>query len=240
MNQETPGSPLPSIAAAEPARALTWMDVWVSAITEPSSRTFENILRDPGASARRAYGWVFFSSLFGFFISFLLQIVLNKEVLDTLGVDPTAPLALGIFGGILLCAGPLASLFAVIGVIINSGLTQWIATGLGGKGNFSQLVYAVAAFTAPITLISSFVAAIPLVNLISIFLGLYALVLNIIAIKAANRFGYGSAIVTLLLLWVGAAVVMAFIVAMTLVLFGPAIGDIFQNIQNELMRSINL
>ena len=170
MNQEFPAAPVTPIATEEPARVLTWMDVWISAITEPSSKTFENILRDPSASARRAYGWIFFSSLFGFFITFLLQIIINKKEFDTLGVNPSAPLALGIFGGILLCAAPLASIFAVIGVMINTGLTQWIATGLGGKGSFSQLVYAVAAFTAPITLISSLIAPIPLLNFISIFL----------------------------------------------------------------------
>jgi hypothetical protein len=39
----------------------------------------------------------FFSSLFGFFITFLLQIILNKDELDTMGISTGAPLALGVF-----------------------------------------------------------------------------------------------------------------------------------------------
>jgi hypothetical protein len=238
MNHGFPAPPDTIATISEPAPTLTWMDVWISAITEPSAKTYENFLRDPKVSSRRAFGWIFFSSLFGFFISFLLQILLNRDLFNSLSINLNTPIVLGVFGIVLVCAAPLTAGLSVFGLIISAGLTQWIATGLGGKGNFTELAYAIAAFSAPITLASSLIASIPLINLLSIFLGIYALVLNIIAIKAANRFGYGSAIATVILLWVGMIVVIGFIVVLFLVLLGPAIGNFFQNIQNDLMQSI--
>jgi hypothetical protein len=195
MNHGFPAPPDTPATISEPAPTLTWMDVWISAITEPSAKTYENFLRDPKVSSRRAFGWIFFSSLFGFFISFLLQILLNRNLFNSLSINPNTPFVLEVFGVVLVCAAPLTAGLSVLGLIINAGLTQWIATGLGGKGNFTKLVYAIAAFTAPITLASS-------------------------------------------LLWVGMIVVIGFIVVLFLVLLGPAIGNFFQNIQNDLMQSI--
>ena len=52
-----------------PAEKLRWFKVWTSAITQPSTETFEWILRDPQASPRRAYLWVFITSLISMIIT---------------------------------------------------------------------------------------------------------------------------------------------------------------------------
>lgn len=70
-----------------------------------------------------------------------------------------------------------------------------IAMAFGGGGNYTRTVYAVAAFLAPMTIITSLLAAIPLIGQCLTFpLGLYNLVLNVQGIKAAHDLSNGAAI----------------------------------------------
>ncbi|MDD5466364.1 MAG: hypothetical protein PHS96_01020 [Anaerolineales bacterium] len=73
-------------------------------------------------------------------------------------------------------------------------------------------------------------SAIPLVNCLALPLGLYGLVLNVIAIKAVNQFSYGKAIATLALIILGVLMVSAFIAAIVFVTLAPAVGNVFSNI----------
>jgi hypothetical protein len=36
----------------------TWAEIWTAVLTRPSVSTFQEILRDPAASRRRAYTWM--------------------------------------------------------------------------------------------------------------------------------------------------------------------------------------
>ena len=56
------------------------------------------------------------------------------------------------------------------------------------------MAYALSAIFAPITIIGIVLSLpIPVLNIIGSFLGLYTLILTLIAIKAVNRFGWGGA-----------------------------------------------
>ena len=82
-----------------------------------------------------------------------------------------------------------------------------------------------AAYTAPISLAAALLALIPFLGAcVSAILGFYSLGLNALAIKSVNRFGWGSAILSMI-------VPLIFVVLiMVIVFFGllyPALSTLF-------------
>lgn len=144
-----------------------------------------------------------------------------------------------------LCCLPLTAGLSVLSLIINAAVTQFIARLLGGTGTYSQLVYAFAAYTAPITIVSSILgvlgAALPVLGFIfSPLLGIYSLVLNVMAVKAVNQFSWGKAILTSVIIFVLVLIIVSVIVGVVIAILaasGGAINDIFQNIIRNMPAS---
>lgn len=185
--------PFFSDSAYEP---LSWWQSWTSALFKPSVLTFERIANDPQASTMRAALWIFFSALVSLFISVPLSLVLNPNLVTQLqqaggelGSTLTAAL------GLMLCVVPFSAALSTFGMMISTALIQLTARLLGGQGTFEGTFNALAAITAPVTPVSALLGAIPLVGgCLALPLGLYVLVLDVIAVKASNRFGWGAAI----------------------------------------------
>lgn len=217
--------PVPDEEPLLPGERLSWGQVWWRVLTRPCVASLESVLRDPQVSAKRAYIWVFSGTVIGNLLSWCGIILMNWGDVDALNA------ASEYWGGSLLCVPPravLSGLTAILALAIRVGIAQWIARALGGKGKFSQLAYATAAYMAPLPIIFGAVVAIPLLNLLILPMAILSLVLNVMACKAVNRFGWGAAIVASLAplaLWLIPIVVIA-----VLLLLGPVIGDVFSNI----------
>jgi hypothetical protein len=184
-----------------PYEPLSWWDSWLKALTRPSVNTFERIANDPQASTIRAATWIFFSSLVGLFISVPLTLAFNAELVNQLQ-QATGQMgsALAAALGLMLCVVPFSAALTTLSMMISTGLIQLAARFLGGRGTYEGTFNALAAITAPITPVASLFGAIPVVGgCLTLPIGLYALVLNVIAVKASNRFGWGAAIGALLL-----------------------------------------
>jgi hypothetical protein len=54
-------------------------------------------------------------------------------------------------------------------------------------------MYAVAAYTAPIAIVSPALGVLPVISCLSSLLGIYTIYLNIVAIKAVHRLSWGRA-----------------------------------------------
>jgi len=213
---------------------LSWSEVWISAITRPSTETFERLLQDPQATANRAYRWIFISSLIGYAIAALISFVITSLGISSFGTLDFV----GIFGAsifFLLCCGPVAAAIAVLGLAISAGITQWIArTFFGGIGSYSELVYTFAAFLSPLGLISSLLSPIPFINFLTIFISIYGLVLGVIAVNAVNKFGWARALVSYLIIPFILLLVVPVCIIVVLVLLGPSVGNVFSNIMQGL------
>jgi hypothetical protein len=202
----TPITP-PSPGAPGPAG---WMSVWIKAVTQPNEQTFVDITEHPDMSAKTAYIWVFIAGTFSGIIQAFAQAISTATGLNALsqipGLEQYFPqttggggLAIGAFiGGI--CAAPFVGLLSVLFFALLVAIIQWIAKLFGGAGTYDKLLYAFAAISVPFTIISSiFVlfSAIPFVGIctgiISLGLSIYVLVLQVMAVKAVNRFGWGEA-----------------------------------------------
>ena len=201
----TPNTP-PSSRAPGPAG---WLPVWIKAITQPNEQTFVDITEDPNMSARTAYIWVFLvGTLSGIIQAFGTAIRaasgFGSRLQQIPGIGQYFPHSASgggagaLIGGI--CLSPFAGLLAVLFFALIVAIIQWIAKMFGGSGTYDKLLYAFAAIYVPLTIVSSLfvlLSAIPYVGIcmvvLSFGLSIYAFVLQVIAVKAINRFGWGPA-----------------------------------------------
>ncbi len=179
----------------------SWHQVWIDAITKPIPTTFERISSSPNATAKRAYTWLFAVAL----IIVAVSIALGNS-----------------FSGALVS---LLYLFLVI--TINAGVTQSIARMLGGEGTFSKLIYAYSSFSAPLNLILIVLAFLPFSDLLIYPIGIYGIVLNLIAVKGVNKFSWGKAISSSVLVVISVLAIFAILI---ISLLAPFIGEVFQDI----------
>ena len=202
----TPNTP-PSSGTPGPAG---WLSVWIKAITQPNEQTFVDITEHPDMSAKTAYIWIFLAGTFSGVIQAIAQAISTATGLNALsqipGLEQYMPQTSGgggfAFGALVggICAAPFVGLLSIVFFSLIVAIIQWVAKLFGGTGTYEKLLYAFAAISVPFTIISSiFVlfSAIPYVGIctgiISIGLSIYVLVLQVMAVKAINRFGWGQA-----------------------------------------------
>ena len=237
--------------SSTPSGPAGWLSVWIKAVTKPNEQTFIDITESPDAIAKTAYIWVFIAG----FISGILQAIANtiriaigsSAQLPIPGLEQYLPQTSGggsgigatLIGG--LCATPFAGLFAVLFFALGVAIIQWIAKLFGGTGTYDKLLYALAAISVPFTLVSSVLAifsVIPYVGictgLFSLALSIYAIVLQIMAVKGVNRFGWGQAAGSVLIPAAVIFIVCICCVAGGLMIMGPAIGNVFNDVNQGL------
>lgn len=189
-----------------------WFSIWLKAVTKPSEQTFVDITESPNANSKTAYIWVFIagtiSAILQAFASAIYAAAGTGSPLQQIpGLEQYIPQSTGGGGGVGaaliggLCASPVAGLLSILFFAIFVAIIQWIAKLFGGSGTYDKLLYAFAAITVPVSVVSSLLAilsAIPFVGIctgvISFGLSIYALVLQVMAVKGVNRFGVGQAV----------------------------------------------
>lgn len=219
------------------------LPVWTKVFTKPGERTFLEITDHPEAKAKSAYIWVFIAGTLSALISSLVQFVATliglQQAMPEFGELPGFSGALGaagLFGAV--CGAPIAGLFSVIGFALGVAIIQATARFFGGQGSFDKLAYAFGAITVPLSLLSGLIAPLNVIPFVAFCtlpllfgLGLYALFLQVTAIKAVHRCGWGEAAAALFL----PAILIGLLCGLTFLLFmraaGPAINEIFQQLQ---------
>lgn len=202
------------------SKSYSWSEAWFAAVTKPSVATFEALIADPSSARNKAFLWIAISGV----ISYIINLTFGGLQLERAGG----------LGFALVCGTPMAFIFSVLGLAFFTGISHLIAKMLGGQGKYDQLLYANAAYQAPMALIIAVTGQIPYIYCLVIPLGLYNLVLGVIAIKAVHRFEWwqavASSVAVILLLLVLAAILVIGILA----LLGPTIGGVFSQIVDQL------
>jgi hypothetical protein len=203
MKSEHPQIEGASQVAAEPessqdisSGSLPWYRTWWLALTKPSLTTYERIARDPNATRNHAYRWLLVSSLIWGFFTVLVGVVRKSIDPTYTGID-FSTISGGTGLGVLLIA-LFAALSEVVGVAIETALTNFLARNMGSESDFPHLLYTVAAYTCPMIFIMTALSNLlfPLQALITIVLYLFRLFLNMLAVKAVYQFKWKSAIIT--------------------------------------------
>jgi hypothetical protein len=203
LMNEQPNTPM----LPQPTGVSDWFSTWREAITRPNEQTYAAMAQRPEAQTNnRAFIWVFLAATAAAIISGVLSAILEaagvatqmSALSDLMGSAPRGAMAAL---GFALCGAPISGAIATLFFAIFVGVVQWVARMFGGTGTFSQLAYPLAAISVPVTLISSLLTPFGAVGVvgycisgISILLGLYALALQLMAVKGVNRFGWGQAL----------------------------------------------
>lgn len=217
--------------------------VWIKVFTKPGEQTFLDITSHPEARAKAAYIWIFLvgtiSALVSSLIQFVAAMVGLRAAMPEIGQIEGLPAMVGV-GGLLgaVCSAPLAGLFSVIGFAIGAAIVHATAKFFGGTGNYDQLAYAFGAIAAPFSLISALMAplyAIPFVGLcalpILLAVGIYVLYLQVAAIKAVHRLGWGESAGALFLPGILISLLCGVLFVALWRMIGPSFNDIFQQLQ---------
>ena len=193
----------PAPAEPEHVPSFSWLGAWRAALTQPSVATYTDLLLDPRRSLGRAAAWLFTASL----ISYLLGIGVQATFLPGTLVDvireaseagppefQAAPSTILILS--LACTPFLAAMF--LGTyLIGFGVLHFIASALGSQGTYTEMVYAHAAYLAPLTILSTMLVMIPVVQCLTVPLSLYSFGLQMMALKAATRMSWGRVVAIL-------------------------------------------
>lgn len=220
--------------------------VWSKVFTKPNAQTFLEITAHPDATAKNAYIWVFIAGTFSGLVTGVMRFVVSmtaiNQAMPELSQVPGFSVGAGI-GGLLgtICAAPLTGLFSVIGFTISVALIHWIARFLGGQGSFDKTAYAFGAITAPVTIITAFLvpfysirfAAFCILPLLLV-LGVYAIFLQITAVKAVHGFGWLEAAIAVFLPVILLVFLCAFAVLGIMKAVGPSLNNILQQLQPSL------
>jgi hypothetical protein len=219
------------------------LPVWIKVFTKPSEQTFIEITSHPDAKARAAYIWVFLAGTLSGLLNSLTQFAVSfaglQQAAPEFGQVPGSSTAVGI-GGLLfaVCFAPLTGLFSVVGFSFGVAIIHATAKFFGGQGLFDKMAYAVGAITVPITIISALTVPLNVVPFLSlctlpvlILLGLYALYLEVAAIKAVHRLGWGESAAALFLPTILLALIFGVIILGLVRLAGPEFNEIFRQLQ---------
>jgi len=233
----------PSNAPMMPGSAPSSIfQTWINALTKPNEQTYVDIANSPNAKAMTAYTWVFLSSLLTSLFTLIVQGATLRNQLAQSGLGQ-GRLGNGFVGVAitLLCGTPIIAILGTIFFAIGVAIIQWIAKMFGGKGTNDQLAYTIAAFGVPYSLISSvfiLLSAIPFVGLcfrlILSLAGLYVLFLEILAVKSVNQFGWGQALGSVFVPYLVILIVCCCVFFALGMLMGPAISNIFNQINQGL------
>ena len=218
----------------------SWLNTWITAVTKPNEQTYVDLAGRPEAKANKAYLWVFIASTLGTLVAGLLQALVLAMGFGQGGTQLYSQMAGGSIVSVI-CAAPIAGGVSVLGFMIGTGVIQWVAKLFGGTGTFNKLAYVMGAISVPITLVSSIITPFSVITylgivigLLSFALGCYAIYLEVLAVKAVNQFSWGKAIGSVILPALVIGLLCACIVVVVLLLLGPAIGNVFSQVQQGL------
>lgn len=222
----TPGSP--ALGLAEPPPTFSWFGAWRAALTRPSVATYTDLLLDPRVSLRRAGAWLLTAALLTYLLGITVQAALFPGTLVEAirEASENAPQGFQLAPTVLLvaslaCAPFMAGVF-LASYLVGLALLHFIASALGSQGSYTELVYAHAAYLAPLTLLASMLGMIPIVHCLTLPLGLYSLGLQQMARKAATRMTRGRVIAALA---VGLVIVGLAVAVAALGLTSPSLGQ---------------
>lgn len=122
---------------------------------------------------------------------------------------------------------PLGGIVSLIAGLVAVGFIYVVSRALGGSGSYEKLFNTMAAFQVPISVVTAVVSVVPLVGCLSGFIGIYGLVLVVIANKVVMGYDTGKAVIASVVIPV---VVVGIIFLCMFVILGAAIGAVFQNL----------
>jgi len=170
------------------AGPLAWYEVWYKALTQPNVDSYDALRKNPYALPSRTYLWLIAAGLIsGLLVWIALGFSSQYDQLLSL-IEQDFPGAQQTFQAFMFCLVPLSGIMNLVNTAIGIGIQHLVAKLMGGEGKYSELLYLVAAYTAPISIASSILSLIPYAGVcLGMPLGFYSIYLNVQAIRSAHN-----------------------------------------------------
>lgn len=202
-------APAAKTGASPAGKHFAWYQVWLSVLILPNENILRMMLDDPEARPGRGYLWVFTAGTISFLLSLVVFSLRFDQVLQQMAASSQSVIpsqlgdvqtVIGYFLIGMMVASPLAGGMCVLGTIIVAAIYQFVAQFVDGKGSFGEMVYLMCAIAAPMYLVSALISALPQVfsGVLGFIVSLYSFYLTLAALKAVNRFGWGSSCITVI------------------------------------------
>ncbi|MBI9049143.1 MAG: YIP1 family protein [Anaerolineaceae bacterium] len=202
--EQIPESEIPMVEKRNRPMIQTWID----ALTNPNTEMYAELAQAENAKTNTAWLWVFIGALVGAVISSILTAIFGNPAMTQIAsmigeTSAEIPLEQTGIGSILIgivCGAPLGALLGTLFFALGIVIQNWIANMFGGEGSLDSFAFVYAAFSAPIGIVTSTLAAIPFVGpLLSGLVGLYSLYLAALTLHVVKRLSWGKAIIVLLI-----------------------------------------
>jgi len=125
---------------------------------------------------------------------------------------------LGAIGGAIRNTGVGSALIgnligAIVGFYIYVGIVYLLGRAFGGTGNFGELAYDISLFSAPLTVVSSLLALIPVLGgIAALVLFIYNIYLTYLGIQSGMNLPKDKAILVMVIIFLVVAAIIACIV----------------------------
>jgi hypothetical protein len=180
----------------------TWAEIWTAVLTRPSVGTFQEILRDPAVSRRRAYTWMLVTWLITIVFLFVLMPTdieaLRAQLPPDMDISNSSLQSTMMMS--MMCAVPLVLLIAMGMFRLMTWFVQIVARVMGGKvktDSSTEITYTFAAIQAPLNIISLLflvLPANPILGVISLAATVYQFGLMVMAVRTVYDLSWGRAI----------------------------------------------
>lgn len=180
-------------------RSHAFYEAWMAVLLTLDVEAYADVLDDPEAGAGRAFEWIAYAGIisglvipFSFLVNPQFKELMDMPQFKSL-VGNTSMTTIIIV--LALSMALLTPLFSIIGLAISAAIQNILAISFGGNGNFGRTAYALAAYLAPVAILTAVLGIIPtLGQCLTSLLGIYNIVLNVRALRAAHSLSLGSAI----------------------------------------------
>jgi len=162
--------------------------VWLRTLLWPTPTTFESNISAPEATIGRACIWVFLGNLLTYWLAFLMNMIISDISTEFI----TQYWKTLLWSALVFV--PLISFLGVVVLIVGTGVAQMLARLFGGLGTYTKLIYALATFVAPLSILRIVLDDALHLQGASILLWIYGCILTVIAFKSLHRFGWKPAL----------------------------------------------
>ena len=218
------------------------VETWIKALTQPNQGAYRQIVNDPGASVGKAIVWLLLFGFVGGLLTGIIQAIGGTSIMGQISqyasdygdIPFQMPARTG--GAFMTILGSAFGglIGGVLGALIYAALVQVVAKMLGGTGTFEKLFYGFTAYGAPLGMVTSVLGAIPFLGCLSIPLGIYGIVLNVVANQAANEYDTGKAVISSLAPGLVIGLLCCCVIIAFGAILGPMVGNVFGDIVNSM------